>query len=890
MTSSDSAPKRSRLRAFVARVPWKRVCLGAAAVGVLSLVVTLRRVGDVKRLASALEDETGAVVEASSLRWEPSSGVLGDFFTGRSLLYLARVAAAEPRDVWRARVRLGPFGLMTIAQAVDITDTPLGDDHALVVRGHFAAFATRAYDQEQAVTLLDLDGEGMQNECDGLVECMQASITNLQEFGTRAGVGRVDITLDRAAHAVGLELEGDGDSSRSLVIQAALETGIERYRVPLSMGEVTDAIAGVSRQPGRHLPKRFIHWAVDTVRSIPWIGPAPIAWLEEHAFAARDSLRQAGYAVRGVKKGTEVDNADAPVAVKPPRVVPPSELVDKLDDGSFPPPAFRPILNDAEPGEGVWVDASPAWLPRITEGAPSAFAKSFVRPDAERPDVKVLLVSIDMRQLDLAMEAGAEDPKPLAGAHGSGRIPRDPKVFPRVRATFNGAFKTEHGFYGMMVDKRVLLPPQPRAASLAVLSDGRVAMGFWPSAKDLESLPVTGCEPAMGHLCDQPLSVSSFRQNLDPLVDGDLVNPTKRFQWGYTLPGTSVQTERSAVCVHASGHLIYGWGDDLNGTTLAKALRAAGCRHAMHLDMNPHHTGFAFTNVESVKPRKLKAELLSPTMTIQPDRYVNGSPKDFFYLLVRSGLPPAPEGFAWSKAPGPQPSPTFVPAVWDAKLDGLLLGDLNLARLDITSLDGDRTEWRVRAGTKELASGTGVEPARDLDDGAHARSLASIRIGVLAEDRAFGLITGGHITRPRQREIEDSAWLIAEPGESLRIIDDPTTLRDADAVELLRVLHGGKLVDVKKFHAGAKLVIGITKERRVVAVRDPQGDLQLMAKALQLLGCDEAVLADRGIGASAKLTHRAGDDEGEGRLVALARTELPRAFRFKTAEPPAKGK
>ena len=327
------------------------------------------------------------------------------------------------------------------------------------------------------------------------------------------------------------------------------------------------------------------------------------------------------------------------------------------------------------------------------------------------------------------------------------------------------------------------------------------------------------------------------------------------------------------MCVHASGHLIYGWGDDLNGTTLAKALRAAGCRHAMHLDMNPHHTGFAFTNVESVKPRKLKAELLSPTMTIQPDRYVNGSPKDFFYLLVRSGLPPV-----------------FVPAVWDAKLDGLLLGDLNLARLDITSLDGDRTEWRVRAGTKELASGTGVEPARDLDDGAHARSLASIRIGVLADDRAFGLITGGHITRPRQREIEDSAWLIAEPGESLRIIDDPTTLHDADAVELLRVLHGGKLVDAKKFRAGAKLVIGITKERRVVAVRDPQGDLQVMAKALQLLGCDEAVLADRGIGASAKLTHRASDDEGEGRLVALARTELPRAFRFKTAEPPAKGK
>jgi hypothetical protein len=855
--------------------------------GALSLVVTLRRVHDVKRLAAALEDETGAVVEASSLRWEPSSGVCDDFVTGRPLLYLARSAASEPRDVWRARVRLGPFGLMTIAQAVDITDTPLGDDHSLVVRGHYAAFATRAYDQEQAVTLLDLDGEGMQNECDGFVECAQASVTNLQEFGTRDGVARVDVTLDRAAHAIGLELDGEGDATRSLVIQAALDTGLERYRVPLSMGDVTDAIAGVSRQPGRHLPKRFVHWAVDTVRAVPWIGPGPIAWLEERVFALRDSVRQAGYAVRGVKKGTEVENADAPIVVKPPRVVPPSELVGKLDDGSFPPPAFRPILNEAEPGEGVWVDAAPSWLPRAAEGAPSAFAKSFVRPDAERPDVRVLLVAIDMRQLDLAMEAGAEDPKPLVGAHGSGRIPRDQRVYSRVRATFNGAFKTEHGFYGMMVDKRVLLPPQPRAASVAVLDDGRVAMGFWATSKDIETLPVTGCEPSVGHLCDAPLNIVSYRQNLDPLVDGDAVNPTKRFQWGYTLPGTSVQTERSAVCVHASGHLMYGWGDDLNGTTLAKALRAAGCRHAMHLDMNPHHTGFAFTNVESLKPRKLKAELLTPTMTIQPDRYVNGSPKDFFYLLVRSGSPPAPEGVSWTKALGPQPSPTFVPALWNAKLDGLMLGESGLERLEITAIDGDRTEWRVRAGAKELASGTGVEPARDLDDAAHARSVASIRIGVLADDRPFGLITAGHITRPRSRELDESAWLLAEPGEPLRIIDDPTTLRDADAVELLRVMHEGKAVDAKKFRTGAKLVIGITKERRVVAVRDPQGDLQIIVKALQVLGCQEAVLADRGIGASAKLTHKAGDDEGEGRLVALARTELPRAFRFKTAEPPA---
>jgi hypothetical protein len=228
--------------------------------------------------------------------------------------------------------------------------------------------------------------------------------------------------------------------------------------------------------------------------------------------------------------------------------------------------------------------------------------------------------------------------------------------------------------------------------------------------------------------------------------------------------------------------------------------------------------------------------------------------------------------------------------VWQGAFDGGLLGDASLARLEVTAIDGERTEWRVRAGAKEIASGTGVEPARDLDDAAHARAVASIRIGVLAEDRPFGLITSGHITRPRSREPHESAWLFAAPGEGLRIIEDPTTLRDGDAVELLRVVHEGKLVDTKRFRTGAKLVVGLSHDGRVIAVRDPQGDLQTIAHALQILGVQEALLADRGIGASAKLSRRAVEDDGEGRLVALARSESPRAFRFMTAAPPAKGK
>src|SRR5208337_3432588 len=82
--------------------------------------------------------------------------------------------------------------------------------------------------------------------------------------------------------------------------------------------------------------------------------------------------------------------------------------------------------------------------------------------------------------------------------------------------------------------------------------------------------------------------IVSFRQNLDPLVDSGEVNPMGRALWGYTLPGSGMQTERSGICVTESGNMLYAWGDDVSGTALGKALKAAGCTYALHLDMNPH--------------------------------------------------------------------------------------------------------------------------------------------------------------------------------------------------------------------------------------------------------------------------------------------------------------
>ena len=263
-------------------------------------------------------------------------------------------------------------------------------------------------------------------------------------------------------------------------------------------------------------------------------------------------------------------------------------------------------------------------------------------------------------------------------------MPRDPGVYRRIVAAFNGAFKTEHGHYGMMVHKRVLLPPVAGAATVAVLADGRVAFGTWGTDRRVGGIAGVDDE-----------AIESFRQNLDPLVDEGRVNPTGRNIWGYTLPGKGVQTERSALCVTTAGHLVYAWGDDVSATTLAKSIKMAGCDYGMHLDMNPFHTGFLFTTIEDLASKKYKSQLLTPSMSIPLDRYIQYAPKDFFYVMVRDPTPAAGEGQAqpWVPSAGIQPPPHWMPGIWSARV-----GESSRS-IELIDVEAGRTTWRVRASS-----------------------------------------------------------------------------------------------------------------------------------------------------------------------------------------------
>jgi hypothetical protein len=835
-----------------------------ASAGGTDLDAVARALG---QAAGAATGRDAATVSGDDVRWELSRGALADVILGRGVLFLARAAGEDTRDVWRARVRVTPEGgALEVVDAHDLTNTPLGDDHALVVRGTHAAFATRAYGQEQSVTVLDLAGEGAQNRTEKLADRTMAALTDLQQTGSLDGVGRIEMTLESPAAAVGLEL-GDDELAIALHDGDASRPATRTARLDLERGELVGPVPGLRADASMHLPKRFSHWAVDTLRAVPWIGPAPIAWLEDQALAARDAYRRTTFHASG--GATDV----VATADPPPPALDTSEA--SVEEAHWPPPRIPTIWKEPEPGEGEWTTPDIPWLrkvPGTAPDAPSPIVRTFVRPDEERPYAKVLLVAMDLRQLDLDMEAGVEDPEPLTGPHGTGRIPRDPAVYRRIAAAFNGAFKTEHGHYGMMVHKRVLLPPVPGSATVVVLDDGRVGFGTW------------GAERKVGGIVGvRDDAIVSFRQNLDPLVDRGQVNPTGRNLWGFTLPGKGAQTERSGLCVTTSGHLLYSWGDDVSGTMMAKAMKMAGCDYGMHLDMNPYHTGFLFTAIDDLAGKKYHSQLLTTGMSIPTERYIQYSPKDFFYVLVQDPTPPGLDGGTpWVADGGSQPPPHWMPGIWTAHVDGPQGGSV-----EVVDVEPGRATWRVRAGAAESPA---AAPLRELasDDG--KRVLLAVGAGIALDKRPRGIATDGRLAVPVHGGDESGALVVHDDGSiaMVRSKEIPPVDPHGDLVELPVVLWDGKQQPAGIGTAGAvqpRAAIGMTASGRVLLARGSFASVEPLAEALARAGCTRALSLDRGAHATAFLDRAGSSSPPRGKyeetvLYAMATPLRPRGFRF----------
>jgi hypothetical protein len=769
-------------------------------------------------LAALLGRASRSTVLPAAVVWEPGRGVVAEALFGRHVLFLGSATPDAPRDVYRARVRLSAEGKpIAVAAIRNLTETPLGDDSGLEVRGGVAVFATTAFGRVQGVTVLDTAGVEPGDRPTSLIGRALLALTSFRRTGSFAGLGRTDLVMDTPPRSVKVEL-----SPPHLTLTAA-----EPSATALLDTTITDNRAAGGDPVGLHVVRQTyrgrseLSWTVDLVRDA--IGATPVAWLEQTVFGARDLVKRAGSAAFGRSKASQLRKGEpAPVA----RVLKPSEQLGA--DSGWPPPPIPSLWEAPKPGEGKWEPVTLPFLPRLDavsgQAPPPYFQRTFIRPDPERPYSEVLLIAMDMRQLELGMEGGYEEPVPVVGPPGTGRIPRTPQVLPRAVAAFNGAFKAEHGAYGMMVGHRLLLPPVPKAATVLVTQSGEAGFGNWPDTKEI------------------PGDIASFRQNLDPLLDGGVVNPRERHVWGWQVAGESSLTERTAICLTPAGHVYFAWGRDISGPGLARALAQAGCDYAVHLDMNPRHCGFVFMHPTLPDPKQGQFELADPGMSISPTRYVLGSDKDFFYVLLRTRESRGRADDEWTESDGAQPSPVWLPAIFETTKR---LGDLEVR---VVGFDPGRVDWLVRAGTEEPTVAGARSKKIGLEPELEGRAVAAIGLGHTTDALRYGLAFEGQPALELRRTY---ATLVLAPGAVPRILppgERPTLGPGEDAVQLPLLANDGTVDERSTDRGGTRLrgALCVTADGRVLVASARHDSSDPIASVLVEAGCQRVVATDRG--------------------------------------------
>lgn len=807
--------------------------------------------------------QTALSVRAEDLRWCKSSGYVVDRLWGRTLLFLGADSPGAPRDLYRARVRLGDSGQpLSLSGVKDLTRTPIGDDAGLDVVGGRVSFATLAFGKVQAVTVLELDGVRSEDRSGGLFADFLRRLTHLQLTGTWSGIGRTDLVFQVPVQQAELAL-----GEKSLLVRI----GSSKREIVYDLGERRarakdgSQAHGVRVVPSRQPPKPFVLWAVDGVREET--GPEPIAWLEDKVFGARDLVRRTTFNLTA--------SAESRAMRDPAEAIAATSVTTNPERGraseAWPPENIPSLWKQVEAHEGIWSAVELPFL-RTSLARPAGskpppyFYRAFTRPDPKRPYAKVWFVAMDMRQLELNMQAGFEDPVPLTGPAGDGRLPDDKETVERVVATFNGAFKTEHGKYGMMVQKRVLLPPIPGGASVVVDAERNVSLGSWPKGGTI------------------PDELISFRQNLDPLVEEGVANPTGRQLWGWQLEGKSVLTERTALCVTPSGHLYYAWGEEIDGPTLGIALKQAGCNYGMHLDMNPGHCGFTFVRVDDWQKHAFSLQRAVSKMSVPMDRHVRWSPKDFFYVTLRDPLPPSPSvNWQWAPDAGSQPNPTWWPGIFRART---AVGD---ELVEVTAFEAGRFDWAVRAGTQEPNEPGAPFMKTSLSHEDSARSLAAIGLAYTTRATRLGLAFDGKVSIPMRPKM---GTLLIRPGSALKLTVEPSpTLGPTDsAVQLPLLALRGAVTDEGRARGPLRerAALCVTSGKRMLLAKARSDSAAPVVSTLLSLGCSEIVDLDRG-SSDPPFLHRSGTDlpptfdYETSVLYVLSRDMTPHAGRWEMA-------
>jgi hypothetical protein len=579
----------------------------------------------------------GLACEAADVVWvDGPSGVIGSLLGSARALVRAS-AGGDPTDLYLVEARRSPEGaVISVGDARDITNTSGVDESRPVLHEKLAAYTTSADGLFTGVHVLDMAGARPAPSDFTRTQRAQVALTHLQQTGQTAGIGHDTFALDPVARSATLAWQPDG----SLAVRA----DEHRVVVDAARTRVLEGDAYVRVVPdelGR--PGNLVTWAVDRVRALPWVGDDRMQWIKAIAFTALDKAHAT------LSSGTTAEQVKDELGLQAATTVAPEAFVDP--EVGWPPPPVKVAISPALPGEGRWIPLEgDHFITPTADGATPAFVTTYLRPSRERPDVRVYVTLWDSRQIALHMEAGTIEPISANGEHGTGIVPRAPRVMKHLVAAFNGGFQAQHGEYGMQSDGIEYLPPKPYGATVIELRDGSNGFGAWPA-----SLPI-------------PDDVIGMRQNLTALVQDGHFNPWGRVWWGGTPPGwpDQIHSARSAICMTTEGFAGYFYSTSISAEDLAAGMLAARCAFGIHLDMNPGHAGFEFYDVSAEAPLRPLGRALQPDWEAEGHvsgmpgyafrarrmirgmghmlfpRYIQRETRDFFYLTSRPLLPGAP--------------------------------------------------------------------------------------------------------------------------------------------------------------------------------------------------------------------------------------------------------
>lgn len=342
------------------------------------------------------------------------------------------------------------------------------------------------------------------------------------------------------------------------------------------------------------------------------LGPDAVAKIEDFAYGVDDRVKRVLHREDKPQAYWDVPTATTSAASAP---APPA-------DGGAPAPApYRPtdvgpmFPQWAAPGDGTWLPVADARRP---DEAPRMW-KTLLHPDRIRAWAAVSIAALDLSRVDVQLVAGRYEPE-AEEKEAKGYV--RPAVVPPERhgallAAWNGGFKATHGHHGMRIDGVTLIRPHKDGCTVALYTDGHLAIRTWSAIADGEPT-MTWWRGTPGCMVEQG--------KLHPgLVDDNTY-------WGATLEGSTV-IRRSAIGLSEDGKVLYvGVGDATAAPAIARAMKHAGAFDVAQLDVNWSYPKFLVYEPKEPGSDTLVAKALCKGFEFADDEYIGErAQRDFFY-------------------------------------------------------------------------------------------------------------------------------------------------------------------------------------------------------------------------------------------------------------------